>query len=946
MKKILLVVTTVILAFSPFCIYKAKALHYVPIEITSMDVELKLEPEAYGFSVVSDMTLVPFEDVMEFELELDPSYEITEITLDGKIVPSYFSYGTIDIFVASKKDEKHKLHIEYDGYAPGDPRTMNMVYVGPDMAHLICGWIPEIPEQNYWLPKDTTLTITAPKEWQTFCIGKKMKSGEGTTTYKLDYNSQYLTCGAGPYKVAESKYDDVPISVYFLPNHAQLGKTYAEEIKNILAHHETYLGKYPQTRYQLIEANDYIGGGLGPAGMSLIYSSSLNDPLQDRQRYFVAHEIGHCWSPGAMLVPMGNDNSAVLTTECLVSYVAYMYIEQAESRYDMIEMMTQDIGNYFAYIDRNGDTPLLYLTNANSDIRTQIAYNKGPWVYHMLRYFVGDDDFTKLMSGFMKTYRGKRTNAYDLWSYCIRNYGDDIPSNFFLDWLARAAHFDLWLNDKETTENDDGTYTTELEFGARGGATWVDIEVDCYYKTDDEHSDYERIIVNDYTATVTTPSPLTDVVIDPRVWFPSRSNLPPTGPLSDCINRGRYSIVVYGTQGEDKSHILVSKYWARLFYRFLQSTNSYGVDLLADYEVSTNDLANADVYLFGNPSVNSVTSDLGDCFPVDFGDNSFTVGGQTFSNPDQGIIYCYINKCYNTAKYITVFAGNSASALDGCLMINFDSMGSDYVVYNEQSKDSRRDSYLGRGNFDKSGFQWYDTSLPALEISSIAPQAGDIYKINGTAPGAKYIRVGGEAIHVEDDGSFKGMFELDPLHLTVNIEAFSDNNSSIHYNFNRFLLSPEIAINLKVQSSQVTINKVDITDYMLQPVKLVYKSPFISIADIQTLLWLSGGTCSTFGDEGNTYILLTHNDKKVLLTEGQPIAFVDGEPVPIDKTNAMISPSFFGDLYVPVSVVSMLGAKFSYNQNNGDIWIKFKTQAASEGLMNNSKTSAELLSVR
>lgn len=925
MKKLLLAVTVIILAFSPLTIHKANALHYVPVEMASLSVDLKIFPELYGFSVSTDIMLVPFEDVIEFELELDPSYEITNITLDGKIVPSYFSYGVIDIFVPAKKGEKHSLHLEYEGYAPGDPRRMNPVYVGPDMAHLIYGWIPEIPEQNYWLPKDTTLTITGPKEWQTFCIGKKTKSGEGTATYKLDYNSQFLTCGAGPYKVFESKYNDTPISVYLLQNHSQLGKTYAEELKSMLEHHEAFMGKYPQTRFQLVEANDYIGGGLGPAGMSLIYSSSLNDPLEGRQRYFVAHELAHCWTPGSMLVPMGNDNSAVLTTECLVSYIAYHYIEETESRYNMIEMMTQDIGNYFSYIDRNGDTPLLYLTNANSDIRTQIAYNKGPWIYHMLRYFLGDDDFTSLISGFMSTYKGKRTNAYDLWDYCLEKYDESIPDSFFLDWLARAAHFDLWLSNKESKANDDGTYTTTLSFGARGGATWVDIEVDCYYKTGEKDYEYKRIIVNDYKATVTTPSPVTDVVIDPRVWFPSRSNLPPTGPLSDCINRGRYSIVVYGTQGQDKAHILTSKYWARLFYRYLQSTNSYGVDLLADTQVTTEDLTNADIYLFGNPYINSVTAELGDCFPVGFSESSFTVGGQTFSNPDQGIIYCYINKCYNTAKYVTVFAGNSASALDGCLMVNFDSMNSDYVVYNEFSKDNRRDSYLGKGIFDKSGFAWHDTALPALDISNIAPQTGEIYKINGTAPGAKYIRVGNEAIHVEDDGTFKGMFELDQGQLTVNIEAFSQNNSSIHYNFNRFLLSPEIAINMKVQSSQVTINKVDITDYMEQPIKLVYKSPFISIKDIQTLLWLSGGTCSTFGDEGATFIMLAHGDKKILLTEGQPIAFVDGEPVPIDKTNAMISPSFFGDLYIPVSVVSMLGAKFSYNSNNGDIWIKFKT---------------------
>ena len=929
MKKLILITMVAILVFSPLSIQKAEALHFVPILMSAASVSVNLTPQSYEFSVKADFSLTTIEDVIEFELELDPSYSITSLTFDGKTVPSYFSYGIIDIFMAAKKDETHKVHIEYDGYAPGDPRKMNPVYVGSDMAHLIYGWMPEIPEQNYWLPDNTTLTINAPKEWQTYCIGKKIKSGEGWGTYKLDYKSQFLTCGAGPYKVSEGTYGNIPISVYFLPNHSQLGGTYVDEIKYIIEHHEAYFGSYQQTRYQLVEANDFIGGGIGPAGMSLIYSSSLNQPLEGRQRLLVAHELGHSWTPGAMLVPMGVDNSAVFTTECLVSYIAYMYIEEVEGRYSMIEMMTQDIGHYFSYIDRNGDTPLLYLTNANADIRTQIAYNKGPWIYHMLRYFLGETDFKKLISDFMEEYRGYRTNANDFWLYSIDNYSEVIPPNFFIDWLARAAHFDVWLSDIKSTKNSDGTYKNDLTFGARGGATWVDINVDCYYKTGDDKYDKKRITINDYEATVNTPSPVTDVTIDPDTWFPSRSNLPPTGPLSDCINRGRYSIVVYGTQGEDKSHILVSKYWARLFYRYLQSTNSYGVDLIADTEVSQDHMINADVYLFGDASVNKITALLGDCLPVKFGEANFSVGGQTFSSPDQGIICCYADSCFNPSKYVTIFAGNSASALDGCLMVNFENMDSDYVVFNELSKDARRDSYLGKGVFAKPEGVWDQTALPALNIGSIAPQAGNIYKINGTAPGAKYIRVGDEAIHVEADGSFKGMFELDESELTVNIEAYADDFCSIHYNFNRFLLSPEIAINLKVQSSQVIVNTIDVSDYMRQPVKLVYKSPFVSVTDMSTLLWMSGGTCSTFGDGDNTYITLSYGDKRLLLTEGQSVAFADGQPVPIDKTNTMIAPAFFGELYIPVSVLSLLGAKFNYNPKNGDIWIKFKTGAQS-----------------
>lgn len=925
MRRLFILVTVAVMVCSMVVITRdTRALHRVPVLISKLNVNLDISPQSYGFSVKADIDLTPYEDVLEFELELDPSYEITALTLDGKQVPAYFSYGTIDIFTPAREDETHKLHIEYDGYAPGDPRMMNAVYVGPDMAHFVYGWLPEIPEQNYWLPRDTTLTIKAPSEWKTYCIGKEMSSSNGTTSYKLDYQSQYLTCGAGPYKTVDGYYNATPVKVYFFQNHIQLGKQYIDEIKSILEHHEKYLGLFPQTRYQLVEVSDYINGGMGPAGMTLIYSSSLNQPLEGRQRNLLAHEIGHCWTPGTILTYMGNDNSAVLTTECLVSYISYLYNESVEGRYKMVEMMTQDIGNYFSYIDRNGDTPLLYLTNANSDIRTHIAYNKGPWIYHMLRYFLGDDKFTTLISGFVDTYKGKRADAYDFWDYCVENFDEDIPQNFFLDWLARASHLDVWVSGMKETQMDDGTYSTDISFGARGGATWVNIEADIYYKEDGEDTS-KRVIINDYTETVETPSPITDVVIDPRVWFPSRSNLPPTGPLSDCINRGRYSIVVFGTQGGDMAQIMVSKYWARLFYRYLQSTNSYGVDLLPDKEVTEEMLAQSDVYLFGDPSVNSVTSDISSCFPVQFGDGRFSVGGQTFSKPDEGIIYCYINKCYNTSKYVTVFAGNSANALDGCLMVDFESMGSDYVVYDELSKDSRQDSYLAKGVFGKVDFAWKDTSLPNLDIDSITEQSGNIFKINGIAPGAKYVRVGQEAIHVETDASFKGMFELDPQQLTINIEAFSDDWSSIHYNFNRFLLSPEIAINLKTQSSMVTVNKLDVSDWIAQPVKVAFKSPFISASDMATLLWMSGGTCSTYGDDGNTYIMLAYGDRKVLLTEGQSIAFVDGQPVPIDKANALVSPTYFGELYVPISVVAMLGAKYSFNTKNGDIWIKFKT---------------------
>jgi aminopeptidase N len=176
-----------------------------------------------------------------------------------------------------------------------------------------------------------------------------------------------------------------------------------------------------------------IPGTFGQGFPGLVYLSTLayldpsERPAQVRSSHdrvffsdlLQAHEVAHQWW-GNLLLPAGYQDEWL--SEALANYSALMYWEKKSGTKAMQEVLLQ----YREMLLRkksDGETvesvgPItlgfrLESPDSPSAWNT-ITYDKGAWIFHMLRRRLGDERFLKLLAELRKRYEGRRVSTADV----------------------------------------------------------------------------------------------------------------------------------------------------------------------------------------------------------------------------------------------------------------------------------------------------------------------------------------------------------------------------------------------------------------------------------------------------------------------------------------------------------------------------------------------------
>lgn len=152
-------------------------------------------------------------------------------------------------------------------------------------------------------------------------------------------------------------------------------------------------------------------------------------------------------------------------------------------------------------------------------------------------------------------------------------------------------------------------------------------------------------------ATVT----VTPEAADPAAPLPAglRKRQGLCGPCEEVLDT-RF-LLVQGSQGPDNQKQEV----ARQVARWSKDWDDFADGLppaKLDTEVTAEDLAEANLVLFGTPQTNSVLARLADGLPVRIGDHRFEVAGKTYEGADVGLVVCYPNPL-NPRRYVLVYSG-------------------------------------------------------------------------------------------------------------------------------------------------------------------------------------------------------------------------------------------------------------------------------------------------
>lgn len=232
------------------------------------------------------------------------------------------------------------------------------------------------------------------------------------------------------YYVESEIYNDITINIYYLPNDFDTWHTYALDWSkySLSLFCELYGGSYPYSTYSLATTYGFYGGMEWPG---LVYIQSEYQHTETA----IAHETAHQWFYGVV----GNDQiDEGFIDEGLACYSHWLYFEYRYGGNWWYEYVL----NITAQNNEKFPEGLIINRSINEILRNdldpgyywQSAYYKAPSVLHLLRVYIGDNNFFNALRRFYTIYKFEIATFNDLID-CFNSY---IDINWFLPWFNQG----------------------------------------------------------------------------------------------------------------------------------------------------------------------------------------------------------------------------------------------------------------------------------------------------------------------------------------------------------------------------------------------------------------------------------------------------------------------------------------------------------------------------
>ncbi|MDM7914757.1 MAG: M1 family aminopeptidase [Candidatus Eisenbacteria bacterium] len=398
------------------------------------DLDLNLDPVAHVLTGnVLTRARVLSGPLATFDLDLAANMTVTGSQAGGHAA-TFSHIGdvlTVTLDRAYQTGETVEVRVLYNGNPQGDAWGWD-THLGQPMI-----WTLSEPfgGRTWWPSKDwsddkadsVNVRVTAPTGLITASNGElREQSDNGITSVARWHEgfpiSTYLvSLAVHPFAVYSDWYhaspsDSLEIKFFMYPDDVQENAAVNAKVKDMIGIYSGIFGAYPFQGEKYGHAEFPWGGGMEhQTCTSLGYFGE----------WVVAHELAHQWW-GDMITC--EDFHHVWLNEGFATYCEALYSEVAYGP----DGYRQDIdGNkYFGpgsiYVPDLNDWGRIFDSN--------LSYNKGSWVLHMLRHVLGEEDFFASLRAYYQTYRYSVATTEKFRDVCEQVSGRDLDW-FFQEWI-------------------------------------------------------------------------------------------------------------------------------------------------------------------------------------------------------------------------------------------------------------------------------------------------------------------------------------------------------------------------------------------------------------------------------------------------------------------------------------------------------------------------------
>lgn len=362
------------------------------------------------------------------------------------------------------------------------------------------------------------------------------KNLKNTFHFVSTKNTQAIFLIGGKYKILEKKRDNLITQIWTLRNKSVLYNNknlldlLFKHLFKILNFYKNMLGEENLPyRFILVEReenkneSDYIWYGtenfiaVSSAKIRKLHNKYTDKELERQLIIYLAHEIAHRYF-GNILFVKDYLPGGVWLKEGFAQYFTFLYLESLYNKEEVNKIFWLDIGNeYLKTLSKK--RKFLPLSNSTYlDIPDmEIAYTRGAWILHTLRYIVGDKTFFKIIKEYIKNYGGNFVTLKDFENTVKNNYGGEIQW-FFNEWLYTNYNVDYSIRNVMVNKVNNN-YLLKFEIENLDKLT-VKTPIEVLIKSQNEEKIIKLIFKkerNNFIIPIKTE--LKKIIIDPNYWI-------------------------------------------------------------------------------------------------------------------------------------------------------------------------------------------------------------------------------------------------------------------------------------------------------------------------------------------------------------------------------------------------------------------------------------------
>jgi aminopeptidase N len=376
--------------------------------------------------------------------------------------------------------EKQKLRIILDrAYQPSENITVVIDYRTngpvPKLVGLVGGGLrfikptaddPSRPRQiwtqgeseynHYWFPCydypndffTTEVTATVEKPFIVISNGKLLETkdngnGERTFHWKIDQpHASYLTSLiVGEFTPIVQDYAGIPIITNVYKNELAEGKVTAARLAEMVKFFSEKTGvKYPYAKYAQTTVRDF-GGGMENISATTQTDNMIHDArteLDQTSDGLQSHELAHQWFGDYVTCRSWSD---IWLNESFATYFQAMWDEHHLGRDDFLYLDVKGNQDQYYTAWRAGNRrPIVTKNYATPDsVFDTYAYPRGGAVLHMLRTWLGEDNWWRAINHYLTRYANQPVDT-EQFRIAIEEATGQSMDWFFDEWLYQMGH--------------------------------------------------------------------------------------------------------------------------------------------------------------------------------------------------------------------------------------------------------------------------------------------------------------------------------------------------------------------------------------------------------------------------------------------------------------------------------------------------------------------------